>query len=204
MGILSEAKYESIHGHEDDQKASQDGLDDDEGESSHRLGGLGNAKFMHKDEDAGDRQHTHHLNRDADPLGGFGLVRSDPEQEDQEETFHDQLAARLDQAMSVTCSDDTAPGKHVDDDGDENPPVSSLVVVIEQAVFAPGFLVIEKCTGVTVSLLRFASDKPYLDGKEPKNEGEYTESESGQQFCSPRVAARELEDAVQGPDAVQD
>lgn len=44
--------------------------------------------------------------------------------------------------MAVAGGDDAALGEHVDDRGDEEPPVALLVVVVEQAVLAPCFLVL--------------------------------------------------------------
>lgn len=55
--------------------------------------------------------------------------------------------------MAISSCQRATLGKHVDDGGDENPPVVLLVAVVEEAVFQPRLLVFIKPRNVSFSFL---------------------------------------------------
>lgn len=105
--------------------------------------------------------------------------------------------------MAITGGNDNAFRGHVDDHGNKQPPVALLVVLVEDAVVFPDVFVIEETGDVAFCLLIPVREQVYADCKEGEDGCEYTESDAGEDFGGPRVAARELVHAVQSPDTVE-
>ena len=203
MRVLSTADDDGVDGDQDGQRRRQDRLHRDQNHARHGLGRLRDAELVDEDEDADDRQHAHDLDHDVDPLAGLGRVRPTPQQEHQHQGLDDQLAGRLEQAVPVARRDDAASREHVHDHGHEQPPPALLVLIVEEAVLAPRLLVLEERLGVALGLLEPPRELPYAEGEEAEHGSEGDEGHAGQRLGAPRVAVRELIDAVERPDAVE-
>lgn len=105
--------------------------------------------------------------------------------------------------MAIASSNHAAFGKHVDDRGHEQPPVSTLVIIVEQAVFAPGLLVFEQRRRVALHLLVFLGELPYAECEEGQEEGKHGKGNACEELRRPRIPVGELEDAVQSPNAIE-
>lgn len=203
MGVHAYAIDESVDANQDGEQACQDRLHNDEDEAGDGLGGLREAKLLDENQDANDGNDADDLDGNVDPLARRHGVWSQENQEQEHNGLDDQLAGRLDQAVPIGTSNDTALGKHVDDDGHEEPPVASLVVVVEDTVLAPRLLVLEELGGVTLCLFELVRKMVDAPGEAKQDCGKEAESDAGESLCSPRVAFFELVDAVQNPDAVE-
>lgn len=144
------------------------------------------------------------MDGNIDPLAGLPLVRPAPEEKDKHDSLNGKLTGRLEKSVSVTAGDDTAPEEHVNDCGDEDPPVALLVVVVEETVLAPGLLVFVQRLGVALGLFVLASQLPDAESEESEDTGEYRECDGGEGDGSPRITVGKLENAVQSPYSVQD
>lgn len=106
--------------------------------------------------------------------------------------------------MAITCRNDAASDKHVDNSWDEQPPIVSLIGVVKKAVLAPDFHVFVQdrrvtfCVFITASQLR----NPY--GEKDQDTGENGEGDGSQKFRRPRITTRELVNAVQRPHTIDD
>lgn len=87
--------------------------------------------------------------------------------------------------MAISASDHATFGEHVDDGGHEEPPVSTLVIIVEQAVFAPGLLVFEQRRRVALHLLVFLRELPDAECEEGQEQGEDRESDAGEELGGP-------------------
>ena len=132
--VLLAADNDGIDGNQDRQDAGQDGLHDNQSQTSHRLGSLVNTKLFNEYQNADDGNHTNDLNHNVDPVSRLERERAEPELDDEEERLDDELTGGLGQTMTICASNDAATSEHVDDERNEDPPVALLVVLVEDAV----------------------------------------------------------------------
>ena len=188
---------------QDGHDAGQRGLHGDEHDAGDGLGRLGDAELLDEEQDAGDGQDAHDLDDDVDDVPRPALVGSAPQQQDEHDGLDGQLPDGLGLAVAVAGGDDGAAGEHVDDGGDEQPPVLLAVGLVEERVLDPDGLVLVQAAGVALGLLQAAHGAPDAPREVGQDAGEGGERDGGQGDGGPGVAARELEDAVEHPDAVQ-
>ena len=144
------------------------------------------------------------MDDDVDPIAGFAVERTTPKQQNEHECFDYELARGLEEAVTVAGGEDAAFGEHVDDGGDEEPPVGGFVVFVEEFVFLPDGFVFEEGLGGALHFLHFVGDAVDLKDVECEDGSEDGEGEGCEEFGGPAVAVGELEDAVEGPDAVEE
>lgn len=78
MGILFEAHDDRVDSDQDGQNASQDRLDGDQYDTSHRLGSLRNSEFFDEDKNAYYREYSHDLDEDVNHIPGPSLIWTMP------------------------------------------------------------------------------------------------------------------------------
>lgn len=81
MWVLAAADDNRIDSNQNGQNSSQHCLHNHQYKSSNSLGSLGNAKLLHKDQDADHRQHTNHLDNDVDPVSRLEGKWSGPKEQ---------------------------------------------------------------------------------------------------------------------------
>lgn len=94
------------------------------------------------------------------------------------EAFNDQLGNSLSESVTVSCCENTAFGKHVDDGWKEQPPGILLVAIVEDTVFQPVFLVFIKSGDVTFHLLQLVGRRPNFEGEECEHSREECERDA--------------------------
>lgn len=68
MRVRAEPYYKRIDEDQDREETCQDRLDDNQDDADDRLRGLRDPELFYEDEDADDRQRSHNLNDDVDPV----------------------------------------------------------------------------------------------------------------------------------------
>lgn len=203
MRVLLEDGHDGVPDNEDGKNTCQNGLNNHQDKTHDCLSRLFDAELVHKDENADDGQQTDNLDGDVENVAGLALKGPVPDEEAQHEGLDDELRNGLGHAVRVADSHDDALGKHVADDGDEQPPVGLFVVVVEELVLDPEVLVLVQLAGIAVELLQLlgrADDHVCKEGEHAREQGK---GKAGEQFGGPRVTRDELVHAVQDPGAVE-
>lgn len=185
MRVLSYAGDDGVDSDKDCQNDGKARLDDDQDHSSQGLGSFGNAKFGGEDQNAHHGKHTDDLDDNIDPVAGSAIIRSAPEEDGKHDSLDDELTGGLHQTRPVGRGQDAAFGEHIHNDGDEEPPISSLVIFVEDLVLFPGFLVFVQRPHVSFHFLEFPRDLPDAESPESEDGGEEAESDAGQDLCCP-------------------
>ena len=95
------------------------------------------------------------MDDDIEPIPSLCCIRPRPDQKQKVYSFDDQLTDALHDTVPVPSCDDAAFGKHVNDGRHKQPPVTTLVGVVKQAVLDPMFLVLKKCGSISLGFLVF-------------------------------------------------
>lgn len=169
MRVLLEDGNHGVPDNENGENARQDGLDNNKDKTNNGLSSLFNTKLINKDENANNGQQADDLNGDVENVAGLALKGSVPDEDSQHDGLNDKLSNSLSHSVCVAYGHDDALGKHVADDGDEEPPVRLLVIVVEELVLDPEVLVLVQLAGVTVELLQLLGRAYDLVGKEGKH-----------------------------------
>lgn len=203
VGVGTDAGADGIPGDEDGEDTGESGLDNNQDDAGDGLGGLGDTKLFDKDEDASDGKNTNRLDDDVENVAGAALVGSAPEKQDKHAALNDELGNGLRHAVAITSGNASTFGKHVDDDGNKQPPVVFAVGIVEEGILGPDLLVLVEGLGVTLGSLEFLHSRVNLPGEEGKNTSKETKSDTGERLGGPRrIGTGKLEDAVQDPDSV--
>ncbi|KAL2284534.1 hypothetical protein FJTKL_08905 [Diaporthe vaccinii] len=201
--LLANGNY-SVPCDQNSQNTSQSGLDSDENHASHGRCCLGNGKLVDEDQNAGNGKNANHGDGDVDNVAGFALVGSIPDKKAEHQSLDYELGNALRHSVVVTSGQDDSLCQHVEDGGNEDPPVVLLVVLVEQAVLDPDVLVLVQLTGIAVHLLKLLGGGEDLVSEEGQDAGEESKCHTSQGLGSPGVASGELEYTVQNPCAVQE
>lgn len=174
MGVLLAAGVDRVPHNQKSEHPGQSGLNSNQDDTSDSLGGLRNAKFLDKDEDAGNREDANDLDGDVDDVTRLALKGTAPQQKAKHESLNDELGRGLGHAVAIASGKNATLGEQVDDDGDEDPPVVLLVGLVEETVLHPVVLVIVETADIALGLLQLASSAPNL----VREEGEDTRKDT--------------------------
>ena len=111
---------------------------------------------------------------------------------------------RLDHTRPIRRRQNNRLAEHVKNRRHENPPVISPVRLIEKRIPDPDVLIIVKPSDVALKLLELPRRAPDLVAEKGQYTGEQRQGNSGEDLSRPGVTLRELKDAVQHPDTVQE
>lgn len=203
MRVLLEDGHDSVPDDKNSKNTGQDGLNDNKNKTNDGLGSLFDTKLVHKDKDANDGEQTDDLDGDVENIAGLALKGPVPDEDGQHDGFNNKLCNGLRHTVRVADGHDDALGKHVADDGDEQPPVGLLVVVVEKLVLDPEIFVLIQLAGVAVELLQLLGRADDLVSEKGEHTSEQSESQAGEQLGGPRVTRNELIHAVQHPSTVE-
>jgi len=106
--------------------------------------------------------------------------------------------------VAVSTGDDTSSSEHVDNQRQEKPPITLLVVFVEYAVLSPDLFVFIQGRRIAFHALELVSNIPDFPGKEAEDSGEDGKCDTSKNLGRPRIAILELIDAIKGPDTVEE
>ncbi len=95
MRILFAADDDGVDGDEDCEHKCQDRLDGNQYHARHGLSGLRDAKLLHEDEDADNREYPDDLDDGINPIAGLRHVGSPEEHKNRHERLDDELSGGL-------------------------------------------------------------------------------------------------------------